>query len=49
MVDSPAVTPGPMIPDYAGANVRGIIPALLGPGKWNDVPPIVVPRAGRPR
>ena len=36
MVDSPAVTPGPMIPDYAGANVRGIIPALLGPGKWNE-------------
>ncbi len=35
MVDSPAVTPGPMIPDYAGANVRGIVPALLGPGKWN--------------
>ncbi|MET0459134.1 MAG: alkaline phosphatase family protein, partial [Ilumatobacteraceae bacterium] len=26
--------PGPMIPDYGGANVRGIIPALLGPGPW---------------
>ena len=36
MVDSAAVTPSPMIPDYAGANVRGIIPALLGPGKWGD-------------
>jgi hypothetical protein len=23
-----------MIPDYLGANVRGIIPALLGPGEW---------------
>ena len=25
---------GPIIPDYAGANVRGIIPALLGPASW---------------
>jgi hypothetical protein len=24
----------PIIPDYAGANVRGIVPALLGPGSW---------------
>jgi hypothetical protein len=24
----------PIIPDYLGANVRGIIPALLGPGEW---------------
>lgn len=24
----------PIIPDYAGANVRGIIPALLGPSSW---------------
>jgi predicted AlkP superfamily pyrophosphatase or phosphodiesterase len=24
----------PIIPDYAGANVRGIIPALLGPASW---------------
>jgi hypothetical protein len=36
MVDSAAVTPSPMIPDYTGANVRGIIPALLGPGRWLD-------------
>src|SRR5262245_53883815 len=36
MVDSAAVTPSPMLPDYAGANVRGIVPALLGPGKWTD-------------
>jgi len=26
---------GPIIPDYAGANVRGIIPALLGPSTWS--------------
>ncbi len=26
--------PVPIIPDYAGANVRGIIPALLGPDTW---------------
>ena len=25
----------PIVPDYAGANVRGIIPALLGPGTWS--------------
>lgn len=25
---------GPIIPDYGGANVRGIIPALLGPASW---------------
>ena len=49
VVDSAAVTPerrrvpdaGPMIPDYAGANVRGIIPALLGPGPWADVAAVV--------
>jgi hypothetical protein len=40
VVDSTAVTPGPIIPDYAGANVRGIVPALLGPGAWSDsLPP----------
>ena len=27
-------TTQPIIPDYLGANVRGIIPALLGPGDW---------------
>ncbi len=32
--------PLPIVPDYAGANVRGIIPALLGPGDWaSDLPP----------
>ncbi len=25
---------GPIIPDYSGPNVRGIIPALLGPAPW---------------
>ena len=49
VVDSAAVTPeptiaatphGPLIPDYGGANVRGIIPALLGPGPWaTSLPP----------
>ncbi len=24
----------PILPDYQGANVRGIIPSLLGPGNW---------------
>ena len=26
----------PIVPDYAGANVRGIIPALLGPEGWSS-------------
>jgi len=25
----------PIVPDYAGANVRGVVPALLGPGSWS--------------
>ena len=29
-----AAADGPIIPDYGGANVRGIIPALLGPASW---------------
>ena len=28
----------PLLPDYAGANVRGIVPALLGPGEWSSLP-----------
>ncbi len=33
-------TVGPIIPDYSGANVRGIIPALLGPATWaTGLPP----------
>lgn len=38
MLDFGAVTTGgsdgPLIPDYLGANVRGIMPALLGPDGW---------------
>ncbi len=26
----------PIIPDYGGANVRGIIPAILGPASWSN-------------
>ncbi len=25
----------PIVPDYSGANVRGIVPALLGPSDWS--------------
>ena len=35
----------PIIPDYAGANVRGIIPALLGPGDWSSSLPDWFPGA----
>jgi hypothetical protein len=34
---------GPIIPDYAGANVRGIIPALLGPSTWSSGLPAWMP------
>ncbi len=34
---------GPVLPDYAGANVRGIVPALLGPASWNDSLPEWMP------
>ncbi len=30
--------PQPIIPDYAGACVRGIVPALLGPHDWSSLP-----------
>jgi hypothetical protein len=43
LVDSPVVTPGPIIPDYAGANVRGIVPALLGPADWGEGLPAWMP------
>lgn len=34
----------PIAPDYGGANVRGIIPALLGPQSWsNSLPPWMPP------
>lgn len=35
----------PIIPDYAGANVRGIIPALLGPSTWKTSLPTWMPVA----
>jgi len=34
---------GPVIPDYAGANVRGIVPSLLGPTSWADGLPSWMP------
>jgi hypothetical protein len=34
---------GPIIPDYGGANVRGIIPALLGPVPWSTGLPAWMP------
>ena len=53
VVDSAAVTPhatptrapaaGPLIPDYAGPCVRGIVPALLGPTSWADTLPPWMP------
>lgn len=40
MTQSPEL---PIIPDYAGANVRGIVPALLGPGSWETSLPDWMP------
>ncbi len=34
---------GPIIPDYAGGNVRGILPALLGPTTWRRGLPAWMP------
>jgi hypothetical protein len=33
----------PIIPNYSGANVRGIIPALLGPSGWDSSLPEWIP------
>ena len=33
----------PIVPDYAGANVRGIIPAILGPVSWKPSLPEWMP------
>jgi len=33
----------PIVPDYGGANVRGIIPALLGPEPWSTSLPSWMP------
>lgn len=41
------MTAGPIIPDYAGANVRGIVPALLGPGEWATSLPSWFPEPAR--
>jgi len=38
------MSPTPIVPDYAGANVRGIVPALLGPSSWNAALPDWMPR-----
>jgi hypothetical protein len=38
------MSPAPIVPDYAGANVRGIIPALLGPSTWNGQLPEWMPQ-----
>lgn len=35
--------PEPILPDYAGANIRGIVPALLGPGDWSTSLPAWMP------
>lgn len=33
----------PIVPDYGGANVRGIVPALLGPQSWSTSLPSWMP------
>jgi len=35
----------PIVPDYSGPNVRGIVPALLGPASWSDSMPPWMPEA----
>jgi predicted AlkP superfamily pyrophosphatase or phosphodiesterase len=42
-VTTSAAADGPIIPDYGGANVRGIIPALLGPASWTTGMPAWMP------
>jgi hypothetical protein len=37
----------PIVPDYSGPNVRGIVPALLGPAAWADTMPDWMPDAVR--
>ena len=36
-------TPAPVIPDYQGPNIRGIVPALLGPADWRTGLPAWIP------
>jgi hypothetical protein len=45
VLDSAPVTPEPLLPDYAGPCVRGIVPALLGPGEWATSLPPWIPSA----
>jgi hypothetical protein len=42
-VTTSAAVQGPIIPDYNGANVRGIVPALLGPASWRTGLPTWMP------
>ena len=37
----------PIVPDYSGPNVRGIVPAILGPSTWVDTLPEWMPDAVR--
>ena len=37
----------PILPDYAGANVRGVVPGLLGPGSWESSLPAWFPEPVR--
>ncbi|MGA9279650.1 alkaline phosphatase family protein [Ilumatobacter sp.] len=37
----------PIVPDYSGPNVRGIVPAILGPSSWADTVPAWMPDAVR--
>ena len=46
-VTTSAGVDGPIIPDYGGANVRGIIPALLGPASWETGLPRWIPEPVR--
>jgi hypothetical protein len=38
---------GPVLPNYAGANVRGVVPALVGPQSWKSGLPNWMPEAVR--
>lgn len=46
VADDPVIddqVPQPIVPDYGGANVRGIIPAILGPVSWQRSLPTWMP------
>jgi hypothetical protein len=47
---SPTTSPtssAPILPDYSGPNVRGLVPALLGPGAWATSLPAWFPEVVR--